>query len=67
MQASKWEINMADGCGVDSQRDCLSARFVTGSRVAGIDCGVVAVNVPAQTGMEFRIREGTCARYYGTT
>ena len=39
---------MADGCGVNSPTDCLSARFVTGSRVVGIDCGVVAVDVPAQ-------------------
>jgi len=48
MQVSKWEINVTDGCGVNSQGDCLSARFVTGSRVAGIDGGVVAVDVPAQ-------------------
>lgn len=41
-------INVADGCGVNDQRGCLSARFVTGSRVAGTDCGVVAVDVQAQ-------------------
>lgn len=33
---------------VVSQRDCLSARFVTGSRVAGLDRGNVAMDVPAQ-------------------
>ena len=40
------EMNVADGCGVNSERDCLSARFVTCSRVAGIDCGVVYGGCP---------------------
>ena len=49
IQASRWEINVVDGCGVNIERDCLSARFVTGSRVAGITCGAIAVDVPAQS------------------
>ena len=52
MQASQWGVNVADGCDLDSQGDSLSARFVTGSRVAGTDCEVVAVGVPAQNWYE---------------
>jgi len=60
MQASKWEIVADENEG--ELPSGMLARFVTGSRVAGIDCGVVAVKSRRKTGMGFRIRERTCDR-----